>query len=572
MITKRIHFPIFILLSFILSGLTSCKKETTNSVNSKSKTKYNHYLTLADTHFNNQIYDSAFYYYNKSKLECKPNENEKIIYSLLKMAVTQQIQSDYSGSETNATEAIPYFEEKTNSYYRVAVYNILGINYKNLNDYDNSIYYYNKAYHLAEDDLQKAIIKNNIAVVYMEKNNYLQAQQILSLLSQKKEVLNNPENRARILDNLGYCYYKLKNNKALDYLNQSLQIQIKTKNDFGMTTSYIHFSEYYTTKKSDLAKFYATLAYKKATQVNNIDDRLVSLNQLIKNTKGEQLKKTALLYLELNDSITRSRQKAKNQFAKIKYDSKKDREENLRLKAQRIENALQLEKEENRNLILSLIVVIVTGGLLFLYYYLTIKAKREKSKAVYDTETRISKKIHDELANDVFHTITFAETQALTKDSTKENLLQKLDDIYLRVRGISRENNDIDTGTNYSATVKDLLSTYNNNKTNVIVNNIEKVNWEAIDEIKKITIYRVLQELMVNMKKHSEASLVVIKFDTNPKTVIINYTDNGKGCTKNEIVKNGLQNMENRILAIKGTIIFDSEPDNGFKVKISTPK
>jgi len=117
-----------------------------------------------------------------------------------------------------------------------------------------------------------------------------------------------------------------------------------------------------------------------------------------------------------------------------------------------------------------------------------------------------------------------------------------------------------------------MLSTYNSNDTNVIINGIEKVNWETIDDIKKVTIQRVLQELMVNMKKHSEAPVVVLKFENSANTVVINYTDNGKGCEKNQIIKNGWQNMENRILSIKGTITFDSEPEKGFKVKITLPK
>jgi signal transduction histidine kinase len=140
------------------------------------------------------------------------------------------------------------------------------------------------------------------------------------------------------------------------------------------------------------------------------------------------------------------------------------------------------------------------------------------------------------------------------------------------VRGISRENNDIDTKANFAVNLKEMLSTYNSKNTNVIINSIEKVNWDLIDEFKKVTIHRVLQELMVNMKKHSEASLVVVKFESSGKTVFIDYTDNGKGAEKNKIIKNGLQNMENRILAIKGTITFDTEPDKGFKVKITMPK
>jgi signal transduction histidine kinase len=117
-----------------------------------------------------------------------------------------------------------------------------------------------------------------------------------------------------------------------------------------------------------------------------------------------------------------------------------------------------------------------------------------------------------------------------------------------------------------------MLSTYNSGSTKVIINNIEKVIWSEIDEIKKVTIYRVLQELMVNMKKHSHAPYVFIKIESNQKSIFIDYKDNGKGCEKNKIIKNGLQNMENRILAIKGTITFDTEPDKGFGVNIKLPK
>ena len=74
------------------------------------------------------------------------------------------------------------------------------------------------------------------------------------------------------------------------------------------------------------------------------------------------------------------------------------------------------------------------------------------------------------------------------------------------------------------------------------------------------------------MKKHSKASLVIIKFESDQKSISINYMDNGKGCEKNMIVQNGLQNMANRILSANGTFDIDTEPDKGFKVKISIPE
>ncbi|MCV9930440.1 ATP-binding protein [Flavobacterium sp. LS1R49] len=488
------------------------------------------------------------------------------------MASTQQIQSDYTGSETNATEAISFFNNSTKSYYKCAIYNILAINYQNLTDYDNAIYYYNLAYKQTNDELQKVILKNNIAVIYMDKHNFKEALKILLLLIQKKEVKTNPENNARINDNLGYCYYKLKNPQAVKYLDYSLKIREKEKNYFGMTTSYNHLSEYYTNYNNTLANRYANLAYQKATEVNNVDDRLISLKLLIKNSNGNELKDKTVLFLKINDSITKTRQKAKNQFAKIKYDSKKDREENLKLKAQKAENDLQLEREKNRSLILVIVIGLILGFLLFLYYYLTTKGRREKTAAIYESETRLSKKLHDELANDVYHTIVLAETKDLSSPENKEILLSNLDTIYSGTRNISRQNSTIDTGENFESELKEMLSSYNSNEINVIIKDNNDINWSKIEAEKKIAIYRVLQELLVNMKKHSQCTFVIIGFEENDKQIKISYSDNGIGFSEKINLRNGLKNAENRIQSIKGTLTFESEPNKGLKAKISFPK
>lgn len=567
---KQVHFPIFIL-ALILSIL-SCERKANPITEKKVNTAYNNYLELAEKHFNKHVYDSAFYYYNKARLECETNEREKIIYAYLKMAITQQIQGDYSGSETSATEAIPFFEEKTSATYKCAVYNNIGINYERLNEYNDAIYNYNQAVKFAEIGLQKDILNNNIAVVYIGKANYKKAINILYPLTLKKDITENSENYARILDNLGYAYYKSGNIKALEYINQSKLIRQKINDDFGITTSYLHLSELYFKNNPKLANEYADLAYQKATKVSNANDQLIALKLLIENSNGEKLKKTTLLFLKINDSITKARQKAKNQFAKIKYDSKKDREENLHLKAQKAENALQLEKAKNRNLTLYIVVGFVLGSLLFLYYYLTTKGKREKTAAIYESETRISKKLHDELANEVYHTIVLAETKDLSTDENKEILLSNLDTIYSGTRNISRQNSTIDTGENFESELKDMLSSYNGSNVNVIIKDNNDINWSKIESEKKIATYRVLQELLVNMKKHSQCSFVVIGFEENDKQIQISYSDNGVGFGEKMNLRNGLKNAENRIQSIKGTLTFESEPNKGLKAKISFPK
>jgi hypothetical protein len=47
--------------------------------------------------------------------------------------------------------------------------------------------------------------------------------------------------------------------------------------------------------------------------------------------------------------------------------------------------------------------------------------RQERLKLVIILETRISKQLHDELANDVFYAMTFAETQDLQESCKKGN-------------------------------------------------------------------------------------------------------------------------------------------------------
>src|SRR5690606_28372149 len=96
--------------------------------------------------------------------------------------------------------------------------------------------------------------------------------------------------------------------------------------------------------------------------------------------------------------------------------------------------------------------------------------------------------------------------------------------------------------------------------------NSEKVNWHKLSHTKKHSVYRVLQELMTNMKKHSKATNVLVSFSQKRSKIQITYKDNGIGCELHK--QTGLQNAENRIKAIKGTITFDSEPQKGFQATL----
>ncbi len=573
----RSPFFYFIIILFLFS----CEEK--NTFNLKTESIRKEALALRDKaieNYDKQNFNTAFYQFNKSnELYNIIKDSSKISYILIRIAEIHQRNGDYYGSKeilTEALQTLPFIKKK--GEYPASINNYLGIADKELSLYDDAIYYYKLAANEYKDPLLKHAPIQNIAAVYIYQKQYDKAIPILdsllqSLSSKDLKEKATPSDKSILLDNLGYAYFKNgMEDKGYHLMNEGLQIRIETKDTYGSIESYLHLADYYSKKNKQKSDEKALLAYNISTKLNSVDERLEALQILISNDNSSNTPRYTQKYFTLNDSIIKVRNNFKNKSAKIKYDAKKEKDENEKLRLEKAENQLSLQRAKYLRIVFVIIFFFLVILIAILIRYYKNKNKAIEFKSSYDTETRISKKIHDELANDVFQVIAFAESQPLTTENTKENLLQKLDDIYGRVRGISKENNKIETGKDFTKSIKEMLSAYNTVERNIIATNLESVNWEDVDDIKKITIGRVLQELMVNMKKHSQATLVVIKFDSDPKSILIHYTDNGIGCEKTKISKNGLQNMEHRIQTVKGTIEFETEPENGFKAKIVIPK
>lgn len=546
------NFPKFLFYIFLFL-FVSCRNSETNPL------PLDQNLKIAESLYYSKKNNDAYYYYNKSlDYNIENQNNKRASYCLLQMANIEHSESDYINSEISATKAISFFDENTDITYKTNALNTLGRNYTQLSNFDEALKVYNNVLLLNPDELTKCITKNNIAYVYSKMGKYAKAITLLSSIEKNKILENYPLEYARILHNKGNYLYQLKNHKSLLYLEEALQIREKNYDDAQIVSSYLHLAAYFEDSNKNKAYEWAKKAYTSATNASIQDDRLEALDLLFKNTNAVNLKnKHYDDFYRINDSLNKSRQKAKNQFAKIKFDA---------------EQEIKKRKEYEVKMYFYFGLLLFSILLFFLIYRFTIKRNRKKIKeTAYLTETRISKKLHDELANDVHNAIAFAETQDLENKENKDILLDNLEVIYHRARNISSENKAIDTGEKYLEKLKAMLSTYNSSSRNVIVN-MNLFNHLKISKEVKVIIYRVLQELMVNMKKHSQCSIASISIKSYKKTIEINYADNGIGTDNLLNLKNGLQNVENRIIAINGTINFDTKPEKGFKVQIEIPK
>jgi signal transduction histidine kinase len=551
MILKRYNFPIFFIMAFAV--LFSCKKE--EATNKKENHQFEKLLDKADSYYEDQKFDSAIVYYYKAKLVCTPDELDNISLALYYIATIQKAQCDFSGSESTATESL-----KINPNYsqNFSFYNLLGLNYLELNDFEEAIKYYNLSYKEVKGQIEKCVIKNNIAYIYLESKQFSKAKVILESIVKHDSLVANKKNYAKVLDNLGFAYFKLNKTQAIDYLNESLKIRDSLQNDSESIASYIHLSEYYLNSNPTLAQDFSQKAYNSATAINSPDDRIEALKFQIASGNSNDVKKLALKQMSISDSINKVRQASKTQFAKIKYDVSIAQKES--------------EKQKTQKQLYLILFLFATTIFLVIFFTIRSRSRRKLRTISYETETRISKRLHDELANDVFNALTYAETQDLQDSAKKEQLLENLDAIYTRTRNIAKENSDIDTGSNFQDNLQSMIASYISNDVNVLFQNQNTINWLSVKKEVKIAVYRTLQELLVNMKKHSQCSVVAIRFENTKKDIIINYSDNGIGTSEMLKFKNGLQNAENRILAIKGTLTFETESGKGFKAQIIVPE
>ncbi|MDD7887110.1 ATP-binding protein [Flavivirga sp. 57AJ16] len=522
------------------------------------KDSLRYYYNLANTPKTPSSLAEAYLFFNKQKEESLLlKDTLSTINHLRQIAIIQFKLGDYYGSETSVVSALGLLDllknNKPDNENKVGLYNQLGRINKELLDYDTALKYYNEALKFAHSKANINIIKNNKALIYIDQSHFALAEKELKTIYENSLPLGDTIQIARALDNLGYVQFKLKRKNALDKLFKALEIRISIEDIPGTYSSYKYLSEYYRDQKDTIkALDYANKAYKVAKSIKSasyIEDALSNLVTLNNNSK-------VLEYKRIKDSISHAKQIADNKYAFIKFNY---------LKQEKIatQNKLQKEQERSKRITYQSIGLLITVVSIFLFYILNQRHQKEKRQQVYITETRISKKVHDEVANDVYNVISKLQTSSI-----KKGVLKDLEDIYIRTRDISKENSAIDVEESYEGLLRDLFLSFKNDDINVIAKNISKVNWNTIESNKKTTLYRVLQELLVNMKKHSQASLVAFNFNQTWGKIHITYTDNGIGGSIKK--STGLQNVENRIKSIGGTIIFDSEINKkGFKVKIS---
>lgn len=550
-------------LLIILFSLVSCKKEITEPAKTENKfyDKAYDFLSAGEK-------DSAFVYFNRAKNTfSQAKDSARIGNSMVNMAIIQAEKGDYYGSQEISVAAIKYLHKKEERLRSVLYsnYNNLGIVTKNLGDYNKAISFFDQAILFATSPSEINTCLNNKANCFKFLKNYKASLKIFEDVFKNIDPVEDQKGYARIVDNLAFVkFLQSKNYDAEMEMNSALRIREKAKDLWGQNASHSHLSDYFKEKNTEKSLFHANRMYEISKIIESPDDQMEALQKLVDLETPLQTKKYYKIYVNLEDSLTNIRNKAKNQFALIRYESEKNRVDLLKAEAQNIENRFQILE---RNIALGAVFF----ALIFAIFWTQKRKerlKREKDLEVKSTALKYSKKVHDVVSNGIYQVMSEIENAS---EIDKEGLLDKLEIVYEKSRDISYENLTGNTDADFKLQIANLAKSFSSETLQTIIIGNDEVLWSKIQTDLKTEIALILQELLVNTKKHSQANKIILKFEIIEKSLQIVYSDDGLGFGKTIEKKNGLHNVETRIFSQKGSLTFGDTTGKGSTIIITFP-
>ena len=109
----------------------------------------------------------------------------------------------------------------------------------------------------------------------------------------------------------------------------------------------------------------------------------------------------------------------------------------------------------------------------------------------------------------------------------------------------------------------------------------QPVNMLTLEEDTAVAVFRIFQEALTNVVRHSGATKVVVDLREGERSLfgdesfVLEIRDNGKGITHEEILNPeslGLLGMKERVLAFGGDLSICAEPAGGTSLVLQIPR
>ncbi|MFD2726557.1 tetratricopeptide repeat-containing sensor histidine kinase [Hyunsoonleella rubra] len=559
---------------------------------------------LGRTHFFIGQLDSATYFFKNAKDILKTlNENERAAIINISIGAIQLRQGDYNSTIATLTESASFFESTNDHLNAAKCYSNIASAFAELDLYPKAIEYSQKALAIFEDENQvqlKLITLPNLATQFYKNGDTLQAIDANTKAEKLALELGNKRSLSIIYNNLGELYLEKDSKKAKTYLEKTLEIkkELSLKSGMDITQNNLGYAylkrKEYRTAIDYFKKAEKTIKGKQLVSVyNNLSEAHAKIGQL--DMALDYAKKSNTL----NDSILNEENQKSFLEIQTKYETEKKENEILKLETENLE--VNHRRQQNFYLFIGALLAFTLAILSI--YFLQKNAKRKRIimqqnlkikeqdfdqmlqakelegidnilEAQEKERSKMAAELHDNLGSKVATLKLFLESYDEKDDFSNyyKKLKSLIGDTYNEIRNISKNKNfgaQISSGLIPSTlAIAEQISDTKKVKIDVINIDVKK----RIENNIEIQIFRILQELITNIIKHSEASEATIQFSEDNCMLNIIVEDNGKGFNLNTQKSGiGLVNIEKRVEKMQGDVVIDTSIGNGTTIILNIP-
>ncbi len=520
-------------------------------------------------------------------------------------------------------EGLALAENYADTNMIASAFNNIGLIYWNQEKLDSARYFYHKAEVLFEKIGQLrgyTSTVNNIGLIYLsldrmedahnyfyrvlrasakieskyfESIAYLNLAQVFegdntdsSLFYFKKaieiqEAENNLWGLAKSYHNLASSLYFNGNlEESNTYLNKAIEINEKLENYHALASNYYQHAAR-NLIIGDFEKIEENLekAQKLHTRYTDVDlkQKIDFRLALVKVRKYDKALYNSLMAAkEIRDSLHLAQMEGKAMELQKKYETEK-KEQQLEIQALELEG----EKRTSQNRLyagigIAFVLLLVIIGVFLLLRYRRKIQKLKNAAALEAERSRISKDLHDNVGaqlTSIAMRVNMMQVKMGDNDSIPE--LEKIKEEASQSVEVLRDtiwaiHQDVFDLTDFIKRVKAYALRILPEGLKCEIRNEVKIPLE-LNSLTALNLFRIIQEALQNVLKHSEADTVKICFSTIPG-LFVSISDNGAGSTdfKNDnIAHYGLDNMRERAKDMSAKLQIESIAGKGFQLEIS---
>ncbi|WP_375578860.1 tetratricopeptide repeat protein [Marivirga tractuosa] len=415
------------------------------------------------------------------------------------------------------------------------------------------------------NEIKEAHVGINMAQILLEEEKYEEALPQLLATKQKLETLNLEADLGLVLNDLGICMQKLaRNDEAIQYFQEALLYIEENPDVYYNTELYQNLYSLYAEKGQ----------YKIALQFL---EKKVSQNE-----------KQNSLEIEKHVASLQEQYETRLKEAQITL-----LEKEKSLKEVELENAaISLKKQQmTRNILFIGFLIVLTALIIIRYFYKekiryqqklarkqeeinlqkTIELKKDfrlrtieqYQEGQQQERSRIAREIHDGIGSELAG-LKLAFEQYLGRESENKESQRILTGIRNACHDLRAVSHKLHPPAFAQTGFCDFLEDFINQNSKASGIDIQAIFFprEAIDALQEdllADVYRILQELINNIIKHSKATSSELQLTLHDSYLNIVVTDDGIGIQKDASIKGiGLRNIKERLLSRNGSLEIDS--------------